>query len=553
MYPDSLPKPLEEYLRGEAKVFEAFKNQLGKDWIVYHGVNWHIPSDRNNRQRDAETDFILTHPQYGILVIEVKGGLQIRYSSEHNQWFSTDYNLEVHEINDPYLQAKQNKYNVINKLLTIPEFNHFDKQSIDNKISIGYAVNFPDVTMINGLLPVEAVTEITLTSNHLSQLENHMIALCTYYSNGKQHSSALALQAHVNLRGLLAPSFTIERSLTTWFDDEEKRIIELTDEQYNLLNYIRFVKKASIYGCAGSGKTLIAIRKAELLSQENQSVLLVCFNNILGKHLEHHFRKDENVVAGSFYSVLSSELGIEIPYDNDDFIKEKVTEINPGLFDAILIDEAQDFSTSQLEILKLLHKQDGLLYYFWDDNQQVMKRDVNVIFDKDAFPIVLSTNHRNTGKIFELVRQHFHKDLELSHKGVLGRDVEVLEPYKHKNTNILFVRLREILKRLIEVEKVDPKDIVILTFKSKTKSHLSDFSCDYPSYFFSDDPKPNGVRVETSRRFKGMESKVVIVTEMDDERSLKDPMMYEDMCYVSFSRAIHHLIILPPDDLGDFE
>jgi hypothetical protein len=55
--------------------------------------------------------------------------------------------------------------------------------------------------------------------------------------------------------------------------------------------------------------------------------------------------------------------------------------------------------------------------------------------------------------------------------------------------------------------------------------------------------------VETVRRFKGMESKVVIVTEMDDERSLKDPMMFEDMCYVSFSRAVHHLIVLPPDTI----
>lgn len=81
------------------------------------------------------------------------------------------------------------------------------------------------------------------------------------------------------------------------------------------------------------------------------------------------------------------------------------------------------------------------------------------------------------------------------------------------------------------------------------QGNLSDFSCDYPLCLFSDDPKPNGVRVDTVRRFKGMESKVVIVTEMDDERSLQDPIMFEDMCYVSFSRAVHHLILLPPDNI----
>jgi hypothetical protein len=549
MYPDSLPKPLEEYLRGEAKVFEAFKNQLSKDWIVYHGVNWHIPSDRSNKQRDAETDFILTHPHYGIIVIEVKGGVQIRYVPEHNQWFSTSYDLDVHEINDPYYQAKLNKYNVINELLKISEFSHYDKASLDNKINIGYAAVFPDVTMVNGLLPVEAASEITFTSNHLSSIEKHIIELCNYYNSGKSSNETLTYQAHLLLKNHLAPSFTIDRTLTTWFEDEEKRIIELTDEQYNLLNYIRLVKKASIYGCAGSGKTLIAIRKAELLSLENQNVLLVCFNTILGKHLEHHFSRNEYVVAGSFYPIMSGELGIPLPYDNDDFIKQKVSEVDPGLFDAILIDEAQDFSTSQLEILKMMLKEDGLLYYFWDDNQQVMKRAINVVFDKDVFPIVLSTNLRNTAKIFESVKQHFHKEIELTHKGVEGRNVETLEPYKHKNASALFVRLKEVLFRLIEVEKLSPKDIVILTFKSTKKSHLTDFKCDYPLFIFSDDPKPDGVRIETVRRFKGMESKVVIVTEMDDESCIKNPELFEDMYYVSFSRAIHLLIILPPDSV----
>lgn len=42
-----------------------------------------------------------------------------------------------------------------------------------------------------------------------------------------------------------------------------------------------------------------------------------------------------------------------------------------------------------------------------------------------------------------------------------------------------------------------------------------------------------------------MESKVVIVTEMDDDQSLKYPELYDEMCYVSFSRAKNHLIILP--------
>ncbi|MEI7668310.1 MAG: hypothetical protein WCI62_04900, partial [Erysipelotrichaceae bacterium] len=64
-----------------------------------------------------------------------------------------------------------------------------------------------------------------------------------------------------------------------------------------------------------------------------------------------------------------------------------------------------------------------------------------------------------------------------------------------------------------------------------------------------DEPKPQAIKIDSVRRFKGMESKVVIVTEMDDELSKSKPELFEDMCYVSYSRAVHHLIILPPDNI----
>ncbi len=46
-----------------------------------------------------------------------------------------------------------------------------------------------------------------------------------------------------------------------------------------------------------------------------------------------------------------------------------------------------------------------------------------------------------------------------------------------------------------------------------------------------------------------MESSVIIVTEMDNEKSINDPLLWDDMCYVSYSRAKNHLVILPPDNV----
>jgi hypothetical protein len=61
----------------------------------------------------------------------------------------------------------------------------------------------------------------------------------------------------------------------------------------------------------------------------------------------------------------------------------------------------------------------------------------------------------------------------------------------------------------------------------------------------------NTIRIDTNRRFKGMESSIVIACELDDERSMANDELWHDMCYVSFSRAKNHLIIIPTDNTFD--
>jgi DNA helicase IV len=52
--------------------------------------------------------------------------------------------------------------------------------------------------------------------------------------------------------------------------------------------------------------------------------------------------------------------------------------------------------------------------------------------------------------------------------------------------------------------------------------------------------------VDTVRRFKGLESEVVIITELD-ELNEKEKELKENLLYVSFSRAKNHLIIVPSE------
>lgn len=105
--------------------------------------------------------------------------------------------------------------------------------------------------------------------------------------------------------------------------------------------------------------------------------------------------------------------------------------------------------------------------------------------------------------------------------------------------------LYSILNHLIINEEIKAQDITILTFRAKYKSDLIDFTYDKAHLdLFVDELKENAIQVDTVRRFKGMENKVIIVTEMDDEYVNSNKELYDDMCYVSFSRAKNHLIVL---------
>lgn len=544
MFPESLSKPIQEHLRGETKVFEAYKSQLSKDWVVYHGVNWHIPSDKYHAQRDGETDFVLTHPELGVLVMEVKGGTQIVYNPQNESWRSIDDASDSHNIRDPFEQARKNRYILIDELLKLREFSQFNKENLLESLNVGYGVIFPDADRIVGNMLPEAHQNIYFTSHNLHSLDKEMKKLATYYAQGKACSPALASAAHNALKARLAPTFHIERSLALWINDEEQRVIELTDAQYELLGFIRDIKRASIYGCAGSGKTLLAIRKAEMLAEANQHTLVVCFNNILGQHFKRHFKDNPYVAAGNFHLIMAHLLGLQEPILDDNKLMELILDHEQGKFDAILVDEAQDFSKEQFEILKYLLKEDGLLYYFWDDSQRINKREVSIPIEPGMFQYTLDTNLRNTSKIFESVQKHFNKKIPLKHKGPLGREIEILEQYNPNDQHDLYQKLRKVINRLISVEGIKPSDITVLTFKAKNKSALSEFTCNHPVHHFTDEPTVDGIRIETVRRFKGMESKVVIVTERDDENCQKDQTLFDDMCYVSFSRAKNHLVIL---------
>ena len=90
MYPKEL---VDVKSRAEVDLYIAFEQELDSSYTVFHSVPW-LGLDENRRPRDGETDFVIAHPQRGILVLEVKGG-GISYERESDRWKSRDLSGQV--------------------------------------------------------------------------------------------------------------------------------------------------------------------------------------------------------------------------------------------------------------------------------------------------------------------------------------------------------------------------------------------------------------------------------------------------------------------------
>lgn len=68
------PKNINEYMPtySERLVYDELKKQLPDSYVVFYSVEW--SRDSNGKMEKSEADFVVTHPNYGYVCLEVKGG-----------------------------------------------------------------------------------------------------------------------------------------------------------------------------------------------------------------------------------------------------------------------------------------------------------------------------------------------------------------------------------------------------------------------------------------------------------------------------------------------
>lgn len=155
----------------ERKIYEACEGQLDNSYTVFYSVAWHA-LNAEGRPRDGEADFLIAHPERGVLVLEVKGGA-IHHDPLTGSWASIDRGGREHSIKDSYAQARDGKY-------ALRDWFAGTQGRRDIRMNIGHAVAFPDTVPGDAPPGPDRPREITLYSVDLSEFSRWAGACLTH-------------------------------------------------------------------------------------------------------------------------------------------------------------------------------------------------------------------------------------------------------------------------------------------------------------------------------------------------------------------------------------
>jgi AAA domain/Nuclease-related domain/UvrD-like helicase C-terminal domain len=521
----------------ERRLYEGFLEQLGPEYVVYHSVDWVLGGKRG--PNEGEADFVIAHPVDGLLVLEAKGG-RLAYDPSTRRWTQSGHSGPHVLDEDPFHQARDEMHSLKEILSAQDGWARWMP-------SYGYGVAMPDGNYDVDAHPA-APHDVVIDRDDMGALASRVATVMRYWRRPNRAFGADGMEALARALGF---AVEVRTPLKLEFDEEDRKIVELTEDQAWILSFITHRERAVVTGPAGSGKTLLAIQIARRLADAGRPTLLTCFNTRLAEYLRSSTEGVNHLDVSNFHEVCvrwANEAGLgtaagPVEPGSDYFERELPTLLEQaaaGLgprYEAIVVDEAQDFRESWWSPLLATHRHpdDGALYLFADDNQNLYGGALPIgPTDRDIPP--LPDNLRNTKAIHDFVSVFYEGGPRASAKGPPGRPPEILG---YRDDDDLAHLLAVVLRNLVDGEHVALDDIVVLTPSGKEKSRLRARGT-VDGFRLSDRVEPDTVLTASVHGFKGLERPVVILAELGD-RPEEDLAPY---LYVGGSRARNHLIVL---------
>ncbi len=489
--------PAKEYTKfpetdhgAEEIAFDAFEQYLPGEYIVYHSFDWYQSENRSYEDRiEGEIDFLICDPDGRLLIIEVKSGT-IGYHSETDQWFRRIHENKRKPIEtNPLEQTESARKRLVEALKQNPNIG--PKGRCPGLV--GTALCFPGMNRDEAV----QINDISLPKNQLlffDDLEEEVLEdrIEQQYTRTRNElpfdPDGLSDREVDTMKEQVLPNtFDIPRSLRNRLNTSSRAVHQLTEKQKQFLSFLNGAKEAYIKGYAGSGKTFLSIEQANRLSDEESEVLWLCYNKILSRKLPTRYDTDDIEISHyhEFANLFCREHGVNLFDHHDDEDPDFWQRTVPELFldtaeeadrtyDAIILDEAQDFLGSYVIGLRELLSEDGRFYAFYDPRQNVYHEQLpEWLVEHDEEAMLLPNNVRNTEEISRTsaVLGDFEYDEHVKHLGPSGQPVRVSTVDDRRDVR---EQLRKAFHEVFNEENISTERAVVLGYRRFKNTVLGD-------------------------------------------------------------------------------
>ncbi|KEF35850.1 nuclease-like protein [Schinkia azotoformans MEV2011] len=594
---------------GERLLFRTFKTYLPDDYIVYYEPEIH----------GKRPDFVIIGPDLGLLVLEVKDYTKnTLFQINIDEWTINTSSGEQTKTKSPLKQARDNMFHIVDALKKDRNLVHLEgKYQFQLKFPYGFGTVFTRLYqkdfIENGLYSV-VEPSLCLTRDEIDpekeafSEENLIEKITNMFVVPYRLRTPLSKEEIDAIRYHLFPEVRISAEFKQPVPYQDQLLLSLHDIkamdllQENLAKQIGD-KNRLIRGVAGSGKTLILASRAKLLVKEHPEwkILILCYNISLSRSIEqmiHHmmqepdnlfdfdFTKEDadlpstsrTIKVRNFHAWLKNDLKItekEIPSIIEKL--ESGESILP-MYDAILIDEGQDFDPEWFQLVSnLLNPETKSLLLVEDRAQDIYKRKRSYLQDTglsfQGRSKILSINYRNTAQIVKFAWDFYQKNSSLKNKVVTKEfEGEIIAPQstRRKGVEPAIVKMDSFFKeakivakqinKLHEQYKVPFSEMLILYRVKKTykmsyidvlKRSLTEEGIDYYWLTENSESKRNfekeqeTVKISTIESSKGLDFQAVFIVNVDNMPFAleEDKEREASLLYIGMTRAKEFLFL----------
>jgi hypothetical protein len=503
------------------------KRKLGKDDALLANVRL------TDQSGDYELDLVVGLLGAGIAVVEVKGG---SVAHDGDGWVQTGATTK--RI-DPVRQARQGKYAIRAYLDSDPRWRR--------RVRLAHLVAFPYSRIDTNFAIPDCPRWMIMDRGQLDDAAGLVWDALQAQDTGTRPANAADI---VELVEILGGRMLPQRDLLAEVTEREQQVDLLTERQAVLLGALRLLPRVEIRGGSGTGKTWLALEQARRLAADGKRVALTCFNRGLASYLERRIAQlrpsHRPAYVGTFH-----RLGVQWGAPggttfNQDYWEQRLPTAMMDLahalpadqrFDALLVDEAQDFADSWWPpLLASLKDEDaGAVYAFADEGQHVYQRYGRPPLP--MVPIVLDENLRNTVPIAQTFGSL--TPIRMRYRGGAGAPVRFVQCTSDEAVGVADDEAVALLDA-----GWAPQQVALLTTGHRHPEQVArqEHGADaYWSSFWEGDDIFYGHALG----FKGLERPAVVLA----VNGFRNPERAREVLYVALSRARDLLIVCGDVDL----